>query len=139
MRYISILCSAIILCFMSCAPITHETIPYEEVNFTIYPNDAEYSNLMNYGGYVYVTGGVAGIIIYRLDLQTFMAYDRACPYDWSETTERLVVNEDGITISHAYCGSLFNILDGSIIDGPSKYNLLQYRTFYDGNKLKVYN
>ena len=128
-----------ILLFCGCNGYEHETIPNVKVNFTIYPDNVNYYNLNYIGGYEYLTGGVAGIIVYRIDYSTFIAYDRACPYDWEDPEAWLEVDESGLMIVDPHCGSRFNILDGSVIDGPAKYNLKYYRTSYDGRRLRIYN
>ena len=124
---------------ISCKGYKHETIPNVSVNFTIYPDDVTYMRLNYIGGYEYFTVGVAGIIVYRVDMSNFMAYDRACPYDWQENDAWLEVEESGLTIIDKHCGSRFNILDGSVISGPSPYRLKYYKTAYDGKKLRIYN
>lgn len=129
----------LILTVCSCGGYKHSTIPDVDVNFTIYPNDAAYAPLNHIGGYMYLTGGVAGIIVYRLDVSTFLAYDRACPYDWEDTNAWICVDESGLTLSDANCGSQFNILDGGVISGPSPYPLKPYKTRFDGMILRVYN
>lgn len=123
----------------ACNGYEHETIPNVNVNFTIYPDSPNYPNLNFIGGHEYVTGGVQGIVIYRVDQFSFVAYDRACPYDWEEQGSWLWVDPSGILIADSLCGSVFNILDGSVISGPSKYNLKFYKTMYDGRRLRVYN
>ena len=50
---------------MSCkkrAKVVQDNIPYQTVNMTIYPNDPLYFKLQAVGGWVYVKGGVNGII-----------------------------------------------------------------------------
>lgn len=125
--------------FSACEGYEHETIPNVKVNFTIYPDNVNYRGLNFVGGHEYLTGGVQGIIVYRVDSYTFVAYDRACPYDWEEDDSWLCVDESGILITDSLCGSLFNILDGSVISGPSKYHLKFYKTMYDGRRLRIYN
>lgn len=125
--------------FVRCNGYEHETIPNVRVNFTIYPDNVNYQNLNYIGGYEYLTGGVAGIIVYRIDMSTFVAYDRACPHDWSDPDAWLEVDESGLMIVDPHCGSRFNILDGSMIDGPSLYPLRMYHTSYDGRRLRVYS
>lgn len=127
------------LLFTRCEGYQHATIPNVKVNFTIFPDDVQYYKLNFIGGYEYFTGGVAGIIVYRIDYQTFVAYDRACPYDWENADSWLVVDESGIMITDPECGTRFNILDGSVIDGPSQYPLKYYKTNYDGRRLRIYN
>ena len=129
----------ILLFLISCDTYNHPTIPNTKVDFTIYPNDAIYYKLNTYGGYEYFTGGVNGIIVYRLDEWTFYAYDRACSYDWEEAGSWLFVSPSGITLVDSLCGSTFNILDGSVINGPAVYPARKYNTRYDGMKLRVYS
>jgi len=124
----------------SCRPYRHEILPYEPVNFTVYLTDPGFMTLQNPATYIYVTGGIAGIILYRLDAMTFLAYDRACPYDWDLTADRLEVDPNVLTISHRTCGSTFSILDGTVIRGPSNYGLLPYKAVFNGhNKVTVTN
>ena len=128
-----------LLLLMSCKDINHPTIPYKKVDFIIYPNDVMYYKLNTYGGYEYFTGGVNGIVVYRLDEWSFYAFDRACSYDWENPDSWLWVHPSGIMLIDSCCGSVFNILDGSVISGPARYPLRQYYTRYDGWQLRVYN
>ncbi len=123
----------------SCGEYVHETIPSRSVNINISMRDANYYKLNHYGGYLYLTGGVSGIIVYRLDETTFKAYDRACPYDWEKTDSWLWVEPSGLTIIDSCCGSRFNIIDGTVINGPAKLPLKYYRTSFDGMMLRIYN
>jgi len=50
-----------------------------------------YANLNAVGGWVYVTGGVRGIIIYKKNSSEFAAYERCCPYDPNVSTARVEV------------------------------------------------
>ena len=129
------------LLFTTCDINYHQTIPYKKVDFTIYfdPLLPDYWPLMSYGGYVYVTGGVSGIIVYRVDEWNFVAYDRSCSFDWEEEGSWVKMHPNGIMLIDSMCGSLYNILDGSVIDGPAKWPLREYRTRFDGYQLRVYN
>jgi nitrite reductase/ring-hydroxylating ferredoxin subunit len=112
-------------------------MPRVPVNFYIYLYDASYFDLLNYGGYVYVTGGISGIVVYRLSEWEFVAFDRACPYDWDHEDSWIWVEPDRLTLKCQKCGSLFNILDGGIIIGPSQFPLRRYATNFDGVRLRV--
>jgi len=115
-------------------------IPTVYVDFTIYPNDVTYLNLNYYGGHEYVTGGVNGIVVYRIGEWEFSAFDRACPYDWDDPDEpRVAVDDSGIILKCEKCGTMYNILDGSVILGSAKYPLRQYYTKFDGFRLRVHN
>jgi nitrite reductase/ring-hydroxylating ferredoxin subunit len=127
------------LLLTGCNDYTHPTIPTRDVDFYIFLDDSRYQNLLNYGGYVYLTGGVNGLIVYRLNQETFMCYDRACPYDWQEADAWIWMNDDGLTLKCTKCGSIFNILDGTVVTGPAQYPLKYYRTAFDGFRLRIYN
>ena len=114
-------------------------IPVVPVNFVIYPNSTEYLELNGPGGSVPVTGGYRGIIIYRISMTDFVAFERACPNDWQQSTARIEVETSGTTAVCPSCKSKFILLDGSVFQGVSHYPLKQYQTQYDGNQLHVYN
>ena len=110
------------------------------VDFYIYPNEVSYLDLNYFGGHMYFTGGVNGIVVYRIsEYIGFSAFDRACPHDWRDAEAYIVVEDDGITLKCRKCGSLYNILDGGVITGVAKFPLKQYYTKYDGYKLKIHN
>jgi nitrite reductase/ring-hydroxylating ferredoxin subunit len=114
-------------------------IPVVPVNFSIDPNSTVYMELNHIGGWLPLTGGYRGIIVYRSSLTEFKAYERACPYDWQQASAQVRVDTSQITISCPVCKSAFVILDGSPYHGPSPYPLKQYQTAYDGSLLYIYN
>jgi nitrite reductase/ring-hydroxylating ferredoxin subunit len=118
---------------------THPEIPDVPVSFVINPNSTEYLELNHVGGSVYLTGGYNGILVYRADMNTFMAYDRACPYDFDTPHARIELEASGITCVCPVCQSKYIITDGTPFEGPSRYMLKQYITTYDGSLLYVYN
>lgn len=125
------------LLLVSCGDENEESlIPYVYVNFTIYPNTLDY---IPDGGYIYVTGGYKGIIIYRNTHDEFLAFERACPYDTLVDGARVEVESSGIIATDPVCGSRFILTDGSPIQGPATVSLKQYRTRYDGYSLIVSN
>ncbi|MCD4697119.1 MAG: hypothetical protein K8S16_12855 [Bacteroidales bacterium] len=83
--------------------------------------------------------GYRGIIIYRLDQATFMAYERTCPYDPTADNARVEVDPSTFTLIDSCCMSRYNIIDGMPIEGPSTSPLKQYFYEYDGNWLHVFN
>jgi nitrite reductase/ring-hydroxylating ferredoxin subunit len=140
MKYITYILLGIVFCLAaSCGGYEHPTIPSVPVNFDIYPNEVSYLNLNYIGGHEYFKGGVSGVVVYRIGDWEFSAFDRACPHDWEDPDSWIWVEDDGITLKCQKCGSLFNILDGSVIIGPSKYPLKQYYTKYDGWRLRVHS
>lgn len=119
---------------VGCEP-KNTQIPYRKVSFTV----PIFSTQLNYvGGYEYFTGGVSGIVVYRYDVNGFLAYDRACPHDWEEGGRVEVINS--IFLYDSLCGSMFNILDGSPISGPAEDFLRSYYTYSEDEfNLRVYN
>ena len=123
---------------IGCGGYDNPGFPNIPVSFTIYPNEVTYLNLNFPGGSEYFTGGVNGIVIFNIDGWSFSAFDRACPYDWDYLDARIWIEEDGITLKCPRCGSMFNILDGNVLNGVAKYPLKQYYTKYDGWKLWIH-
>jgi len=118
---------------------TRPEIPVVPVSFVIDPNTTEYLEISHIGGWIYLTGGYNGILIYRSSQTDFVAFERACPWDWEQANARVSVEESGITCACPICSSKFIMTDGTPFEGPSQIVLKQYETTYDGNLLYVYN
>ncbi len=129
----------LILFTPECKKENTDLIPYMYVNFYINPNSTQYLGINNIGGYVYVTGGVKGIIIYRSSEDEFVALERNCPYKPSSSCATVQVDNSGIVAVDSCCGSKFLLLDGSIVKGPATSQLKLYQTSFDGNTLHVFN
>ena len=82
-------------------------IPVVSVSIAIDPNSTEYLHLNSVNGWEYITGGYQGIIVYRASTNGFMAFERACPYDWNQTSTRITVDTSGITTVCPSCNSKF--------------------------------
>ena len=78
-------------------------IPTVPVNFSINPNSTEYPELNVVHGWVALTGGYRGIIVFRKSVSEFTVYDRACPYDWQNINVRITVDKSGITATCPVC------------------------------------
>ena len=123
-----------LVCLAGCQT-PDDNIPYRKINFTV---SIPSTGLVNVGGYEYFTGGVNGIVVYRFDMQTFLAYDRACPHDWQRGGRVEVVQS--AYLSDSLCGSMFTILDGMPLSGPAETPLRMYQTFMpDEFTLRVFN
>jgi len=136
----------LLLLMGGCQKEPYTPLPHVDVNIQIYPNSTQYLNLNAVGGFVYLTANYPsrGIIVYRISTTDFIAFERTCPHDpdaCCTDTEcaRLVVDDSRLTISDSCCGSVYLILDGSNISGPSQYPLKQYYTSYDGTTLYIYD
>ena len=118
---------------------TVNNIPYVGVSFSINPNSTEYIHLNTVDGWEYLTGGYKGILVFRKSVTEFVAFERACPYDWQNTNARINIDTSGITAYCPVCKSKYVLIDGTPYNGPSRYPLRQYQTSYDGNLLYISN
>jgi nitrite reductase/ring-hydroxylating ferredoxin subunit len=114
-------------------------IPSVNVNRYLYPSDPIFVNLNAIGGWVYISGGSRGIIVYRSSQDEFKAYDRHCTYQVESECGKVNVDINNVTLRDSCCASEFMIMDGTVSKGPAKYPLKTYFTEYDGNKLHIYN
>jgi nitrite reductase/ring-hydroxylating ferredoxin subunit len=117
-----------------------DRIPYVYVDAYVSVSDPNFSALNAIGGWVYITGGSKGILLYRYSTNTFMAYDRHCPYNPNDPCSRVIVDPNSnLLVKDDCCGSVFLITDGSPNSGPATKALLRYQTSFDGNTIHIYN
>jgi nitrite reductase/ring-hydroxylating ferredoxin subunit len=118
-----------------------DPIPNVYVNFEIYLGDAQYNALQTVGNYVYVTGGVSGILLYRKSADEISAFERACPYD--PDCGKVTVDNTGITAVDSDCcrSEFILLLDGAVTKGPSQFPLKKYSSQFNinTNTLRVTN
>ena len=119
--------------------VEHPNIPNVAVNIQMDISSTMYVELSTIGGWVYITGGYKGIVVYRVSPDEFVAYDRACPYNPTLPCERITMDPSGITLTDSCCSSNFSVLDGSIIHGPATIPLKRYNTQFDGQILRIWN
>jgi len=120
-----------LLCFAACKKRA-EVVPSVPADFTIYLNLPDFIKLNSAGGSVYVSGGVKGILVYRVSNDEFAAYDRDCPYDPNVSNAIVQVDSSGILAIDYNCGSQFNLINGDVLRGPAAYSLKRYAADYDG-------
>ena len=131
------MCVFSLMCLnLSCKEPT--PVPRANVNFTtpIYSN-----HLANPGGYEYFSGAIRGLIVYRFDLQTFYAYDRACSYDWEAGGYVSINDSIPFQLICGRCQSAYSISGGYPMgDVKAEAPLRQYNaTLIDDFNLRVYN
>ena len=127
------------LVFGACKKEQQGGVPYTPVDITINVNNPAYVDIQVPGGWLYLTGGSYGIIVYRRTLEEFVALDRHCPYQPSDLC-RVYVDDTEVTARDtACCQSAFLILDGSVTQGPAAIGLQHYNTLFNGTTLRIYN
>ena len=122
-------------------------IPDVYINITLDPNSTVYQELNTAGGWMYLTANAPsrGIIVYRLNNEEFMAYDRIPPNEPNKCCEnattctRLVVGDNYPFVKDECLGTMYSLLDGSIFSGDGKWSMIRYNTTYDGFNLRIFN
>ena len=115
------------------------------VNYTILSNSAIFFPLNTIGGSTYVpyidpSTGIKGIIIYRISQTQFIAFERSCTYDGCDNLKSMVWSQTGsTTCKDSICGSIFNLLDGTVQKGPANIPLYQYHINWNGSQLNISN
>lgn len=137
-KFFLIFIGIVFLSFASCKRNRNQ-IPYVNVDIYVYPSQPAYINLNIVGGWLYLSGGYKGIIVYRSTQDEFIAYDRACTYDPTEECSLVEVTKDNVTAVDSCCMSQFLITDGNVFSGVATQPLQRYRADYDGVTLHIYN
>ena len=132
-----LLCLTLVLSQISCGD-DNNYIPETYVNFSILA-----SEIGGVGNGIYTSSiyGVNGIIIYHKDINQYIAYERTCSYDPSESCAIVDMNDiyNPTLLVDSCCGSKFLIEDGTAFDGPALLPLKQYQTNFDGVYINVFN
>ncbi len=136
LRWIGIFLLVLVLSGSRCN--RQQFVPYVPVSFEINLNLPAYQPLTAPSGWINVSGGSRGIIIYRVSMDGFMAYDRHSTYDVSANCQ-VAVEDDNILITDPCSGSQWLIIDGSVVQGPAEFPLQQYQTFWQPPVLRITN
>lgn len=132
-------CLLALITIAGCKKDNNGGVPVVVVDITLYVNNPSYVNLNAMGGWVYVSGGVRGILVYRASSSEFKAYDRNCTYNSSDPCATVYVDATNILAVDTCCHSKFSLFDGSVTQGPATFPLKAYNTTFDGNILRIYN
>ena len=117
-------------------------VPNTLVDVTIYLTQYPYSNLNTAGNWVYVSGGVRGIVVYANGPEQFIAMERTCTYQSGNSSAIVSVDTTNLLFLKDYsCGSEFYITDASVAHGPATVPLKRYNTSYNPTSkvLHIYN
>lgn len=143
MKKLFIISTIYLLSMLSCDDTPHNpNVPNVYINFSIDPNSTFEYELNTVSGWRYATAPKPsrGIIIYRYSEEEFKAYERQSPNEPNACGKdsRMIVEFPFVVDT---CLNVkYSILDGSIItQGYNGYPLIQYRTQYNGNTLRIYN
>jgi hypothetical protein len=114
-------------------------VPYTPVNITIYPGDPLNFKIQAIGGWMYINGGINGIVLYRKSQQEFVALERTSSALPNDPNAKIKVMADNFTCRDSVSNSRWQIIDGTVTQGPATWALRLYGTNYDGSILKISN
>ncbi|MDG2080401.1 MAG: hypothetical protein P8J47_01300 [Bacteroidales bacterium] len=129
-------------------------IPRVVINITIDPNSTIYQPLNTPGGWlyldeqagIYIPYGSQGVIVYRMSMTEFKAYERQSPDSRFECCDenmqncaKLIVGGNYPFVKDTCNGNLYQLLDGSLFTGEGLYPLIEYGAVYDGGLLHIFN
>jgi len=122
---------------ISCSPdLSDDPIPsvvFQDIPINL--SLPEYNSL-NTKGYQYLSEGVRGIIVYRINPTTYYAFERTCSYQPNNACATVDVHSSGLYLTDACCGSTFNSV-GEPTGGPAWRPLRKYVTSLSGNILTI--
>jgi len=134
----SLLCASILF-LVGCEPdLSDDPIPYKQfADIVINLNLPQYSGLYVDGGHTTIGGGIRGIIVYRLNSSSFLAYEKNCSFQPNDACATVDVDISGLYMIDPCCGSTFHFSNGAAIGGVAWRPLRQYRTITDLNELTI--
>jgi hypothetical protein len=136
-RSLLVLPFSLILC-LGCRDRNNNRVPEVPVNIAINIYQPDFFNLTVPSGWVYITGGSRGIIVFRKSTTEFVALERHSPYQ-PEDNCAVVVNEDNVIVSDPCSDSQWLIMDGTIVQGPTAFALETYQTSFSDPILYITN
>lgn len=122
----------------SCQPeLADDPIPF--IPFTpilINLNLPEYMPLKT-TGFMYINGGVRGILLHRASVSSYIAYERNCSYQPNEACATVEMHSSNLYIFDPCCNSNFVLATGDPSGGPAWRPLRKYETILSGNELTI--
>ena len=126
-------------CHKKAKSVADNPVPSTPVNLRLYPNDPLNYKVQFVGGWLYLDGGINGIILYRKSDQEFVAIERTSSQLPSNAGARVKVMSDNFTLVDTVSASRWRMFDGTVTKGPAQWSLRLYGTNYDGTTLTIRN
>jgi len=116
-----------------------QVVPFVQVDIDLNLNLPIYSDLNTVGNHLNISGGSLGIVVYRLSIDEFKAFDRHCTFNVPGNC-RLNVDDTNIQVEdNECCGSVFSLIDGTVQSGDAFVPLKEYQTSFFNNVLTIAN
>lgn len=110
-------------------------VPFSEIVINL--NLPAYTALKTDGGAMTIEGGVRGIILYRVNAGTYLAYERNCSFQPNEACSTVDVHISNLYMFDSCCGSYFDFADGYPLGGPAWRPLRRYHTSVNSELLSI--
>ncbi len=118
---------------------TDQAVPNVPVDIDLNLNLPIYADLNTVGNHLNISGGSLGIVVYRLSIDEFKAFDRHCTFNVPGNC-RLDVDDTNIQVEdNECCGSVFSIIDGTVQSGDAFVPLREYQTSFFNNVVSITN
>lgn len=127
---------------ISCSPdYSDDPIPLASfADFVINLSAPEYQSLATNGGFKEINSiGVRGVIVYRVDPVTYLAYERNCSYRPNEACATVNVHNSWLYMIDPCCNSTFSFTNGAPTGGMATRPLRQYAADLVGTQLTITN
>lgn len=131
----------VVLCLLAWAcdtSVEQSPIPDVPVQLEVNLNDIDNVALKQIGGYIYLLGGVRGIILRRESQDIYRAFDRNCTFQPMDSCAVVSFHSSGFYLEDTCCGSTFD-LSGYPTAGPAQYPLKEYHISQAGDILFITN
>ena len=138
LKYVYLIILAVLVWQACNDTVIEDGIPQVIVNETINLNNFQFQALGVVGGFVYINGGVRGIIIYRQSGNTYLALERNCSFQPLDACADVSVDQSTLFLVDSCCNSTFDF-NGFPTGGPASIPLRQYKTILNGNYLTITN
>lgn len=142
----------VLLFLFSCkkdnVPFDNSEIPNVPVNITVNTSLPLYADLQIPGRWMYLNGGVRGIILVHWYDGTFYALERNCPYRAMDSCSTVTVEDNNVfarcgsmadTTYIPCCNSRFQLETGLVNRGPATFSLRNYRVSVSGSLIFINN
>lgn len=114
------------------------TLPYIVVDTVVDLNDQKFIALQKDRGYVEIAGGRRGIIIYRVNAESYRAFDKGSPHRTDEDCAVVTVDESGLFMREGCDNSIYDF-EGYPTGGLAQLPLRTYNTKLEGTLLYIFN
>ena len=96
-------------------------------------HNPDYSKLLAPNNFVFLEGGVAGIVVYNTGRGGYVAYDRCSTVNPDERNALVIDDDTGFNLVDPVSGAKFDLATGFPTKKPAEKALLTYSVIITGN------